>query len=418
MILVDIGSMTVKTYKFNNIRLTHVSNKTLDLKTGFDEITGIQEQKISDLIKHLSSIRQKFPDESIRLYATAVFRKLNKIQKTQLIDRMFLETGLFLNIIDHDLENNYLEKALLSKCKKTHKVLLINIGGGSTELVFVKNGKPTRKLNINVGAAIVNEQFPDLNDTYVETPLNEIIEFISSHLPKLHKSFDYAFYNGQEITYMKLASYKLIRNTFMSDDEHRYMINFQDFKNRNTEVCCETKITELEKLMPENPKWMRGARACSLIAQAIASHFKIKYIVPSDTDLIHGVVVKEFRSVTISGSFRKHLDYISSIKSKLERIGVVVRSPRFTVPKNPGSEFVTFEGEDHLKPLELERYHLDSIDKSDALIVCNKDGYVGASSMIEIGYAHRQNKRIIFTENPKEFMLQTLPHEVLEMNQK
>ena len=60
----------------------------------------------------------------------------------------------------------------------------------------------------------------------------------------------------------------------------------------------------------------------------------------------------------------------------------------------------------------LERHHLDSIQKSDALIVCDPEGYVGASALIEIGYANALGKRIIFTEKPQEFMLNTLPHEI------
>lgn len=87
-------------------------------------------------------------------------------------------------------------------------------------------------------------------------------------------------------------------------------------------------------------------------------------------------------------------------------------SPRFSDPKNPGEEFVVFDGEEDASPVELERYHLDAITKSDALIVCNPDGYVGASAMIEIGYAQSLGKRVIFIEKPQEFMLNTLPAEI------
>ena len=86
-------------------------------------------------------------------------------------------------------------------------------------------------------------------------------------------------------------------------------------------------------------------------------------------------------------------------------------SPRFDAPKNPGQEFVVFEDEEGLSPLELERHHLNMINSCDALIVCASNGYVGASALIEIGYAQALGKRIIFTEQPTEFMLQTLPAE-------
>jgi len=65
-----------------------------------------------------------------------------------------------------------------------------------------------------------------------------------------------------------------------------------------------------------------------------------------------------------------------------------------------------------MSPLELERHHLSSIANSDALIVCDPEGYVGASALIEIGFANALGKRIIFTEKPEEFMLNTLPADV------
>lgn len=87
-------------------------------------------------------------------------------------------------------------------------------------------------------------------------------------------------------------------------------------------------------------------------------------------------------------------------------------SPRFNIPKNPGKEFVIFEGEEDNTPLMLERFHLNAIKQSDALVVCDPGGYIGASALIEIGFANHLNKRIIFTEEPEEFMLNTLPAEI------
>ena len=164
--------------------------------------------------------------------------------------------------------------------------------------------------------------------------------------------------------------------------------------------------------MPENPKWMHGARACSAIAQAICQKYQVHTIIPSNSNIVNGAVRQEFRCVTISGSFRKHLEYILRIKEKLETQGIKVLSPRFTEPKNPGERFVIFTGEEGLSPLEIERHHLKSISKSDALIVCDPEGYIGASALLEIGLANAIDKRVIFLEKPEEFMLNIIPREV------
>jgi hypothetical protein len=211
---------------------------------------------------------------------------------------------------------------------------------------------------------------------------------------------------------MQLTKYKLDDNKLFEDKLHPSVISFGNFVLKNEEIFKEISLTELESLMPSDPRWMHGARGCSALAQAIYTKYAINTIIPSNANLIDGVARQEFRTVTLSGSFRKHLEYILKVRNQLIGNNVEVLSPRFTDPKNPGEEFVVFAGEEGCSPLQLERRHLNAIDKSDALIVCDPDGYVGASAMLEIGYSHSSGKRIIFVEKPEEFMLNTLPAEV------
>ena len=211
---------------------------------------------------------------------------------------------------------------------------------------------------------------------------------------------------------MQIAGYKLTKNKVFKDTDHPSVITMKDFAKRNKEVFEKVLLEKLESCMPDNPKWMHGARACSALAQAICEKYGVETIVPSNSNLINGASRQEFRRVTLSGSFRKHLEYIIKVRKALVNNNVDVLSPRFTEPKKPGKEFVVFSGEEGMEPLELKRYHLHSIEECDALIVCDPEGYVGASALIEIGYAQALGKRIIFAEKPEEFMLNTLPSEI------
>ena len=156
---------------------------------------------------------------------------------------------------------------------------------------------------------------------------------------------------------------------------------------------------------------MLGARPCSLIAQAIFEIFDIKHIIPLDSNLIDGVINKEFRKITISGSFRKHLKEILELKNYFKQLGTEVLSPRFKEISSTVEGFVIFKEEEKFSPFELENYHLRSIINSDALIICDPEGYVGYSATFEIGFACSLKKRIIFLEEPKEFILKLIPAE-------
>ena len=411
-VLIDVGSSTIKVYTRSDQSLDQLVQRSVPFKEGFDPEGGISKTNKKEFFELMDSIREQNKANILKIYATGIFRKLNPEAKVRFIDEVFSRTGLFFNIINQDLESFYLEMALVGKCLVNEPVLLINIGGGSTELVVMYGKEAVGRKSIDLGVGTIITEFPKINDPISGIGLESVVEFVKNSLPTLSNRVDIAFYTGGELTYMKLANYGLETNKLFTDNDHPVLISAMNFIDGNREVFGKVKLAELEALMPENPKWMHGARGCSAIAQAICEKYGVKTIVPSDSNIVNGIARREFRYVTISGSFRKHLDYILEVKDKLEAAGTKVLSPRFTEPKNPGEKFVVFTGEEGLSPLELERHHLKSISESDALIVCDPEGYVGASALLEIGFANSLGKRIIFTEKPKEFMLNTLPAEV------
>jgi hypothetical protein len=412
-ILIDIGSSTVKVYKLNfqgSVQL--LETNSFQFKQDFDPSQGLAQENRKKLLDYIVAIKRKYPGCIYKTYATALFRKMSAEAGKKMIDEFYSKTGIFFNIISHEMESFYLQRGVLSKFPSNEVTLLINIGGGSTELAVVKNHKLLGEYNINIGAGVVMSKFPKLNDIYSGYPLEVVVNDVKQMLPDIKSKIKLAFYTGGELTYMLRSDYKLVSNDLFDDAHHPYKIQLADFGGKNEKIFSEIRLKELESYMPEDPKWMHGARGCSAIAQAICEKYNIDTIVPSNINTMDGVCEQEFKMVTLSGSFRKHLDYILGVKSFLEKQGTTIISPRFSVPKNPREEFVVFDGEEGMAPLDLERYHLDCIAKSDALIVCDPDGYVGASALIEIGAASNLGKRIIFTEKPQEFMLNTLPAEV------
>lgn len=411
-LLIDVGSSSIKVYSQNKDKASLSVVKSIHFKKNLTAEDGLATKDKESLFEFVNAVKAENPLVPVKIYATAAFRGLSHEHKTLLKDEFFERTGLYFNIISHDLESFYLENALIGKMKMKEPVLLVNIGGGSTELVVMYGKEAAEKVNIDLGVGTILKEFVGINENYSIHSLNKVKDFCLAKLPVLKNKVNIAFYTGGELNYMNLASYNLIDNKLFKDELHPSVISFIDFANKNAEVFEVLSLKDLESLMPENPAWMHGARACSALAQAIFEKYSIETIVPSDANLIDGVVRQEFKEVTLSGSFRKHLNYIVEVRKTLLNHGAEVLSPRFTDPKNPGEEFVVFTGEEGLSPLELERHHLESIEKSDALIVCNPAGYVGASALIEIGYAQALGKRIIFIERPEEFMLNTLPSEI------
>jgi len=411
-ILIDIGSSTIKVYKCTTEKLNLLVQRSIPFKGDFDPEGGISASAKKELFELIDTVKEKNKESQIRIYATGIFRKLINETRVSFIDEFFERTGLLFNVINQDLENFYLEMSLVGKCPLNEPILLMNIGGGSTELIVMYGREAVERKNIDLGVGAVNIKFPQINEYTSKISLQEVVGFVKENLPVLSNKTKIAFYTGGELNYMQLAGYVLKPNRLFSDDDHPSLISTVNFSKHNKEIFEKVSLKELESLMPDNPKWMHGARGCSAIAQAICQKYSVQTIIPSNSNIINGIIRQEFRYVTISGSFRKHLEYILKIKGKLEVQGTKVLSPKFTEPKNPGERFVVFAGEEGLGPLELERHHLKSIFESDALIVCDPEGYVGASALLEIGFANAIGRRVIFVEKPEEFILNTLPCEI------
>jgi len=409
---IDIGSSTVKVYGAGNDGVVLKETKSLPFKNEFNSEVGLSEKMKQELIDYVNRAKDKYKPVRVKVFATAIFRRLTRAAYHRLADDFFEQTGTCFNVVSHELESFYLEKALSSEYTGSVPLLLINIGGGSTELIVKEAGEVIGRYNLEIGVGTVLNDFPFLNEAYSKYALREVVDSISKQLPGTKLATPVAIYNGGELTYMRLAGYNLATNDVFSDPTHPCVISSSGFAARNEEIYQKISIKELENLMPDDPLWMHGARACSAIAQAIVEKFQVEKLVPSDSNMIDGAIKQEYRSVVLAGSYRKHWSYISSIKQDLLRSGVKVLSPRFKSLKDPGVDFVRFEGEENMSPIGLGRYHLDMIDNSDALIICDKGGYVGASTLMETGYAHGVGKRIIFTEKPEEYMLQIMPAEI------
>ncbi|MDT7868385.1 MAG: hypothetical protein RQ894_00995 [Candidatus Pacebacteria bacterium] len=223
-ILVDIGSSTVKVYKYSNGKLSLALQKSLYFKEGFDPEKGISQENKKELFEILEKVKEENKDIPIRLYATGIFRKLAPETKVNFIDEVFLRTGLYFNIIDQDLENFYLEMALVGKCNLNEPLLLINIGGGSTELVVMYGKEAIERVNLDFGVGKILTDFPQINDEFSKVKLEEVVNYVKNLLPKVQNKPKIAFYTGGELTYMKLANYPLKKNNLFEDEDHPFLI--------------------------------------------------------------------------------------------------------------------------------------------------------------------------------------------------
>jgi exopolyphosphatase/pppGpp-phosphohydrolase len=289
---IDIGSSTIKVYKYEKT-LKMIDEFSIYFKDGFAEKKGLSYKKKMELYNYFRKLKEnhQFKYENTYLFATGIFRLISKPEKNKMVKYFHEELNLHFNVISHGLENYYLGQALYNNYKNK-KIMIINMGGKTTEIITFKDNVIIKRMNINVGVTELLNTFPGINDNYASVKIDDITSFVTKRLKGLDfdSNYDGAILTGGEERFEKLTRYHLVENKIFNDGIHKYMVGYDDFVKGNENIFYNISLDELYGLMPGNPKWMDGARAGAVLPQAIFEKTKIKFIIPSDLNLINGII--------------------------------------------------------------------------------------------------------------------------------
>lgn len=289
---IDLGSSTIKVYEYTT-ELNLLEEHSIYFKNGFSSEDGISKGNETELINYFQELKSKYKMEyhNTHIFVTGIFRELSNLKKHYMVKLFNDKLDLHFNIISHGIENYYLGKAM-EHDYNNKKVMIINMGGKTTELVTFDKGSITARENLKIGVADLLNGFPQVNEEISACSVEEINEFVKNKLKDISFDNDYdcAIFTGGEERFEKLTNFNLVPNTLFQDGIHKYMLSLEDYIEGTKRVFDTITLSELYKLMPGNPKWMDGARAGAIIPLAIFELANIKTIIPSDLNLINGVI--------------------------------------------------------------------------------------------------------------------------------
>lgn len=289
---IDLGSSTIKVYCFED-KLKLVEEHSIYFKNDFDAEKGISESNLKELCDYFEMIKNKYDLKyyNTNIFVTGIFRNLVYEKRIELVKLFNDKFDLHFNIISHGIENYYLAKAMQNDYNNK-KVLIINMGGKTTELVTFVGSKITDTKNLNLGVADLLNNFDKVNDKYSGNSVSEMVDFVNERLSnvELEKDYDCAIFTGGEERFELLTGFNLVDNTLFNDNIHKYMLSLEDYIKGTEKVFNEISMEELYALMPSNPKWMDGARSGAIIPLALFKMANVNWIIPSDLNLINGVI--------------------------------------------------------------------------------------------------------------------------------
>lgn len=289
---IDLGSSTIKMYEYEEA-LKLLEEHSIYFKNNFDSEKGIALENLEELCHYFEKLKEKYflKYENTHIFVTGIFRNLILERKMELVKLFNDKFDLHFNIISHGIENYYLGKAMQNDYNGK-KVLVINMGGKTTELVTFVGSKITDTKNLTVGVADLLNHFELVNEKVSGNTIEEMDLFVSERLSDLilDQDYDCAIFTGGEERFELLTGFHLVENTLFKDGIHRYMISLEDYIEGTERVFYDMTLEKLYSLMPGNPKWMDGARSGAIIPLTLFKKANVKWIIPSDLNLINGVI--------------------------------------------------------------------------------------------------------------------------------
>ncbi|MBL0686522.1 MAG: Ppx/GppA family phosphatase [Sulfurospirillum sp.] len=189
--IIDIGSNSARMVIFEKssrfaFHLIKETKSRVRIGEGAYENGGVLQEKpiqrTRDALEDFCRIIKNLKCRKTFCVATSALRDAPNAQA--FIKKIKKELKLNIKIIDGKKEAEFGALASLNLLKPIQNATTIDIGGGSTELACIENGKIVDTISINIGTIRLKELFFDKSNE-----LDKAKEFISTKLSKLPKHF-------------------------------------------------------------------------------------------------------------------------------------------------------------------------------------------------------------------------------------
>jgi exopolyphosphatase / guanosine-5'-triphosphate,3'-diphosphate pyrophosphatase len=198
--IIDMGTNTfhllIAEADANGYHITH--RDRLAVKIGKDGITKdlITEEGIHRALLAMQSFRNTIDQQGVQqVYAFGTSALRNASNGYEVVQRIKAITGIDSRIISGDLEAEYIYGGVKAAMAIDEKALIMDIGGGSVEVIIGDDDNIFWKKSIEIGAQRLLEQFQKHDpiakqeilelDKYFEITLLPLVEELQKHQPDI-----------------------------------------------------------------------------------------------------------------------------------------------------------------------------------------------------------------------------------------
>lgn len=291
---IDIGtnSMRLLTTDLIDNKLTNRKKyvNTTRIGQGVDENGFITEEAMERNINALKEYHDKCLDygcEKIYCMGTSALR--DSKNRSEFIKRSKDEAGIDVNVVDGEIEAKLGFSGVTNGIDKEGDILVIDIGGGSTEFIFGNKEGIERNVSINIGALRLTEKY--LSEGYSDSAFSDMRKFINEQIKDI-----VAYLNEKEIgcvcgiggTITSLSAVNQNLEIYSMEKVHGSVITREEVqKMMDKFVSCSDE--ERKHINGLQPKRADIIAAGTEILICIMDNLSKKEVVVSEYDNLEGI---------------------------------------------------------------------------------------------------------------------------------
>ena len=284
--IIEIGSNNTKTHIYENDKAIYDNTTTIEFKKNYAKEEKIVKEDLEKLYKLITKAKE-YTDE-IYVYGCSIFRKLNKEELNDINKELKEKFNIEIEVVSQEQEAKYTALGCYNDIDYKDNICIFIGGGGSIELIFVKDKKMVDTKYYNFGVVDITKKFPSLKDDIASCTFDEVYGYIGELITDINRKANVLILAGGDHFYWyNNAGYKLLENTLYKNKKQPSMITRQ----MSDEYDKDALLTSLDRIRnnSDNPLWFDGSRAMKVITNYISHQVDVKYIIPTKINMEDGL---------------------------------------------------------------------------------------------------------------------------------
>lgn len=284
--IIEIGSNNTKTHVYENDKVLVDTTITIEFKKNYTKEEKIVEEDLKKLYKVIEQVKNY--TDNIHVSGCSIFRKLSEEELNTINKDLKDKFNLEVEVVSQEKEAEYTALGCYNDINYNDNICIFIGGGGSIELLFVKNKKIIDKKYYNFGVVDITKKFPSLKNDKPTCTFDEVYNYISTLITDINQTADVLILaGGDHLYWYNNAEYKLEKNTLYESSNQPYMLT----KKQSDKYDKDALVTSLNRIRnnSDNPLWFDGSRAMKVITNYISYKVAAKYIIPTRINMEDGL---------------------------------------------------------------------------------------------------------------------------------